>query len=150
MRIAIMPRLLAIYTYIYMYVWVFGIIRHSPLSWHLPDRFHEIEPQMGVMELLQPTQLARKVLGPPRSTVPYPLLRENTLVLSDRLVLRRLRGRMELQVRVGDVYPNQVPYTSLLDTRICVSTILQHSQVNRVLISGILHKNQLCNICTVL
>ena len=63
---------------------------------------------MGVMELLQPTRLARKVLATPRSTVPYPLLRENTLVLSDQLVLRRRHGRLELQVRVGDVYPNQV------------------------------------------
>ena len=101
-----------------IHVYVYVIMQYSSVSWHLPDRFHEIEPQMGVLELLQPTQLARKVLGPPRSTVPYPLLRENTLVLSDRLVLRRLRGRMELQVRVGDVYPNQVPYTSLRKTRI--------------------------------
>ena len=81
--------------------------------WHIPHRFHEIEPQMGVMELLQPTRLARKVLATPRSTVPYPLLKENTLVLSDQLVLRRRRGRLELQVRVGDVYPNQVPQISM-------------------------------------
>lgn len=136
-------------------------------------RFHEIEPQLGVMELLKPAQLSRKVLGcscshnpaacwmlnpcvsmfwlssrlqcsilslmqgvvhllepaswraskqrctlrpplaqvlaPPRGTVPYPLLKENTLVLSDQMtLLRRRGGRLELSARVGDVYPNQV------------------------------------------
>ena len=32
-------------------------------------RFHEIEPQLGVMELLKPAQLSRKVLAPSDSTV---------------------------------------------------------------------------------
>lgn len=64
---------------------------------------------MDVMVLMKPAQLARKVLAAPRGAVPYPLLRENTLVLSDVLVLgRRPGGRLELQARVGDVYPNQV------------------------------------------
>ena len=49
-----------------------------------------------------------QVLAPPRGTVPYPLLKENTLVLSDQMtLLRRRGGRLELSARVGDVYPNQ-------------------------------------------
>jgi len=51
---------------------------------------------------------AVQVLAPPRGTVPYPLLKENTLVLSDQMtLLRRRGGRLELSARVGDVYPNQ-------------------------------------------
>jgi len=45
-------------------------------------RFHEIEPQSSVMELLRPSQLSRKVLAPPRGTVPASELASNTLVLS--------------------------------------------------------------------
>jgi len=53
-------------------------------------------------------RLCVQVLAPPRGTVPYPLLKENTLVLSDQMtLLRRRGGRLELSARVGDVYPNQ-------------------------------------------
>ena len=45
-------------------------------------RFHEIEPQSSVMELLRPSQLSRKVLSPPRGCVPASELAANTLVLS--------------------------------------------------------------------
>ena len=46
------------------------------------SRFHEIEPQSSVMELLRPSQLSRKVLSPPRGCVPASELAANTLVLS--------------------------------------------------------------------
>jgi hypothetical protein len=45
-------------------------------------RFHEIEPQSSVMELLRPSQLSRKVLSPPRGCVPASELAANTLALS--------------------------------------------------------------------
>lgn len=48
----------------------------------MSSRFHEIEPQSSVMELLRPSQLSRKVLAPPRGTVPASELASNTLVLS--------------------------------------------------------------------
>jgi hypothetical protein len=93
----------------------------SPQIVLLRCRFHEIEPQLGVMELLKPAQLSRKVLAPPRGTVPYPLLNENTLVLSDQMtLLRRRGGRLELSARVGDVYPNQVRCCAALSGQCCL------------------------------
>lgn len=47
-------------------------------------RFHEIEPQSSVMELLRPSQLSRKVLTPPRGAVPASELASNTLALSGK------------------------------------------------------------------
>lgn len=42
-------------------------------------------------------------------TVPYPLLGENTLVVSDSLCVSWTRGgALELVARVGDTYPNQM------------------------------------------
>lgn len=52
-------------------------------------RFHEIVPQ-EVIEgkgMLNNEQMSQLVLQQPQRTVPYPALTENTLVLSDRVVI---------------------------------------------------------------
>ena len=45
-------------------------------------RFHEVEPQSSVLELLRPSQLSRKMLATPRGRLPASELATNTLVLS--------------------------------------------------------------------
>jgi len=71
------------------------------------DRLHDVEPQDG-LRMLPPSALSRAVVGRSLRCVPYPLLGENTLVLSDSLVLGTDRsGQAALLVRVGDTYPNQ-------------------------------------------
>ena len=65
-------------------------------------------PSSGVWATLPPAALSRAVVGRAARCVPYPLLGENTLCLSDSLCLSRTRaGRVALMVRVGDTYPNQ-------------------------------------------
>ena len=92
------------------------------------------------MELLKPAQLSRKVLAPPRGTVPYPLLKENTLVVSDQLTLvRRRGGRLELSARVGDVYPNQVRGRAAL-SRFCPTMVRTRRQP--LSLRGFLHADR--------
>jgi len=58
--------------------------------------------------MLPPSHLSRAVVARAARTVPYPLLGDNTLVLSDGATLARTRdGGTALMFRVGDTYPNQ-------------------------------------------
>ncbi|KAK9916760.1 hypothetical protein WJX75_006642 [Coccomyxa subellipsoidea] len=71
------------------------------------SRLHDVEPLEG-LEMLPPAQLSRLVAAKALRTVPYPLLGENTLVISDSIVLAPDdKGQLALIVRVGDTYPNQ-------------------------------------------
>ena len=71
------------------------------------SKLHDVEPQAG-LATLPPAALSRAVVGRAARCVPYPLLGENTLCLSDSLCLSRTRGgQVALMVRVGDTYPNQ-------------------------------------------
>lgn len=68
------------------------------------NRLHEVEPLEG-LEMLPPAALSRLVAAKALRTVPYPLLGENTLVISDSLVLAPDdHGRLALLFRQG-VYP---------------------------------------------
>eukprot|EP00887_Chlorella_sp_A99_P007248 scaffold2.g7248.t1 len=70
--------------------------------------FHTTRRQADYPDL-PPDQLSAWVVGRARRTVPYPLLFENTLVLSDVLCLRPSPGGyQELVCRVGDTYPNNM------------------------------------------
>lgn len=72
------------------------------------EKFHTIEPQSG-LPILPKSQLSHLVVSRSKKTVPYPLLGENTLVLSDTLcVAPNERGNMCLYCRVGDTYPDQM------------------------------------------
>ncbi|KAL3154506.1 hypothetical protein ABBQ32_013968 [Trebouxia sp. C0010 RCD-2024] len=72
------------------------------------SRFHDTLPQEGLDELKSQEDRCMRVLRPDVTTVPYPLLGENTLVISDSLVLSPgPGGKPQLQVRIGDTYPNQ-------------------------------------------
>lgn len=80
-------------------------------SQHVVDiaRFHEVEPQSTVMELLRPSQLSKKVLMPPRGMIPASELATNTLVVSDQLsVATGSNGQLRLAVRIGDTRPSQL------------------------------------------
>ena len=72
------------------------------------SKLHDVEPQAG-LATLPPAALSRAVVGRSARCVPYPLLGENTLCLSDSLCLSRTRGgkNVALMFRVGDTYPNQ-------------------------------------------
>jgi len=73
------------------------------------ENFHDVDlaPQMP---MLVPSQLSQLVVNRARKTVPYPLLGENTLVLSDVLTVApgSRPGTLRLACRVGDTYPNQM------------------------------------------
>lgn len=70
--------------------------------------FHATAPQDGLEDLKTQEERCMRVLRPDITTVPYPLLGENTLVISDSLVLAPgADGHPRLQVRIGDTYPNQ-------------------------------------------
>jgi len=72
------------------------------------EKFHTIEPQSG-LPILPKSHLSHLVVSRSKRTVPYPLLGENTLVLSDTLcVAPNERGNMCLYCRVGDTYPDQM------------------------------------------
>lgn len=72
------------------------------------DVFHKIERQKGLPDM-HPAQLSQLVVNRAKRTVPYPLLGENTLVLSDSLcVAPNEDGELTLVCRVGDTYPNQM------------------------------------------
>lgn len=80
-------------------------------SRHIVDiaRFHELEPQSTVMELVRPSQLSRKVLVPPRGIIPASDLATNTLVVSDHLSMASgPSGQARLAVRIGDTRSNQL------------------------------------------
>ena len=64
-----------------------------------PRRLHDVEPLEG-LEMLPPAQLSRLVAAKALRTVPYPLLGENTLVISDSIVLAPDdKGQLALIVR---------------------------------------------------
>lgn len=67
---------------------------------HIVDisRFHDIEPQRD-LTIGPPGRLSGKVVAPPRQMVPYPCLTNNTLVLSDLLLLAPLDNKLYLQIR---------------------------------------------------
>lgn len=68
----------------------------------LACRFHETMPQDGLDDLKGQEERCLRVLRPDVTTVPYPLLGENTLVISDSLVLSPgENGKPQLQVRIG-------------------------------------------------
>ena len=72
------------------------------------DQFHKVERQESLPNI-HPLQLSRIVVNRAKRTVPYPLLGENTLVLSDVLcVSPNEDGELVLYCRVGDTYPNQM------------------------------------------
>ena len=67
----------------------------------LPCRFHNTAPLPG-FEGLTNSKAAEQVVHSSLRTVPYPLLRENTFVLSDSLTLSPLpSGNLGLSFRVG-------------------------------------------------
>lgn len=82
--------------------------KHSPagrvaaeagLKWHTLRRFHEVEPQRSLAELVPPSVLSRRLSAPPKRGVPFPSLTENTLVLSDSAALAPIDGQLCLAVR---------------------------------------------------
>ena len=62
-------------------------------------RFHEVEPQRSLAELVPPSVLSRRLSAPPKRGVPFPSLTENTLVLSDSAALAPIDGQLCLAVR---------------------------------------------------
>ena len=69
---------------------------------HILCSFHETQPMDGLELYKTQEERCMKVLRPDITTVPYPLLGENTLVISDTLVLSPGQdGKPRLQVRVG-------------------------------------------------
>jgi hypothetical protein len=72
------------------------------------EQFHSIEPQKD-LPVLPKAKLSSLVVGRSKKTVPYPLLGENTLVLSDSIcVCPNEKGNLCLYCRVGDTYPDQM------------------------------------------
>ncbi|KAL3145303.1 hypothetical protein ABBQ38_001566 [Trebouxia sp. C0009 RCD-2024] len=71
------------------------------------SRFHEIQPQTN-LKMLPPAASSRKIVSATPKSVPYPVLQENTLVLSNFLVVGKRNGKLSLMFRVGDTYPNQM------------------------------------------
>ncbi len=66
-------------------------------------RLHDVEPLEG-LEMLPPAQLSRLVAAKALRTVPYPLLGENTLVISDSVILAPDdTGQLALMVRCAHV-----------------------------------------------
>ncbi|DBA66589.1 TPA: hypothetical protein ACH3X2_002245 [Trebouxia sp. C0005] len=70
--------------------------------------FHEVLPLTGFEDLTQSQACQQTIHGDPNS-IPYPLLNENTFVISSSMVLNHGTDREHprLQFRVGDTYPNQ-------------------------------------------
>lgn len=72
------------------------------------DCFNKVKRQQD-LPAGHPSHLSNLVVGRAKRTVPYPLLGENTLVLSDVLcVCPDELGRLCLFCRVGDTYPGQM------------------------------------------
>ena len=59
-----------------------------------------MEPQRGLVTGTT-SRLSRKVVPPVRGAVPYPHLSDNTLVLSDLLLLAPLDNKLYLQFRLA-------------------------------------------------
>ncbi|KAL3145430.1 hypothetical protein ABBQ38_001675 [Trebouxia sp. C0009 RCD-2024] len=70
--------------------------------------FHETVPLLG-LENLNPWEACHQTIHSSQKSVPYPLLLENTFVISAGMVLNHGAGKEHphLQFRVGDTYPNQ-------------------------------------------
>ena len=63
------------------------------------SRFHDVEPLVG-LEMMQQSELSVAVVSKSLRTVPYPLLGENTLVLSDNMIVAPdEKGRLALMFR---------------------------------------------------
>lgn len=72
------------------------------------ENFHRVERQKEMPDL-HSSHLSNLVVHRAKRTVPYPLLGENTLVLSDVLcVAPNEDGELCLLCRVADTYPNQM------------------------------------------
>uniref|UniRef100_A0A1D2A1X4 Uncharacterized protein n=1 Tax=Auxenochlorella protothecoides TaxID=3075 RepID=A0A1D2A1X4_AUXPR len=70
--------------------------------------FHDLRRQKDVPSA-PASEVSHAVVSRALKTVPYPLLGENTLVVSDSLCVSWTRGgALELVARVGDTYPNQM------------------------------------------
>ena len=67
------------------------------------SRFHDIEPQRDLC-MGPPGRLSSKVVAPPRGMVPYPHLTNNTLVLSDLLLLAPVDGKLCLHIRSATLF----------------------------------------------
>lgn len=62
-------------------------------------RFHDVEPLAG-LEMMSQSELSVLVVSKSLRTVPYPLLGENTMVLSDSMILAPdEQGRLALMFR---------------------------------------------------
>lgn len=72
-----------------------GVANHLPLLSH---RFHEIQPQTN-LKMLPPAASSRKIVSATPKSVPYPVLQENTLVLSNFLVVGKRNGKLSLMFR---------------------------------------------------
>ena len=82
----------------------------EPTGFYVVDleNFHSIERQLDLPALNQ-AELSKLVVSRSKKTVPYPLLGENTLVLSDSICVGpNEHGKLCLFCRVGDTYPDQM------------------------------------------
>lgn len=82
----------------------------NPVSFYTVDlgNFHTIEAQKDMPEISK-DELSTLIVNRSKRTVPYPLLGENTLVLSDVLCISpNSSGSLCLFCRVGDTYPDQM------------------------------------------
>ena len=61
-------------------------------------RFHDIVPQENLI-IGPPGRLSTKVVAPVKGSIPWPNLTDNTLVLSDNIVLAPIDGKVQLQFR---------------------------------------------------
>ena len=66
-------------------------------------RFHDIEPQRDISTGTT-GRLSRKVVAPTKGAIPYPHLGDNTLVLSDLLLLAPVDGKLYLHFRCAPLY----------------------------------------------
>ena len=72
------------------------------------SRFHRVRRQEGVPDLPQ-SEISKLVVSRSKRTVPYPLLGENTLAVSDSLCIsQNSDGTLRLSVRVADTYPANI------------------------------------------
>lgn len=82
----------------------------NPTNFYTVDlgKFHTIQLQKDIPEISK-EELSTLIVNRSKKTVPYPLLGENTLVLSDVLCISpNESGTLCLYCRVGDTYPDQM------------------------------------------
>ena len=72
--------------------------RDAESLFFFPFRFHEVEPQRD-LRTGTVGRLSRKVVAPTKGAVPYPHLSDNTIVLSDVLLLAPVDGKLYLHIR---------------------------------------------------